>query len=219
MTRSRLSGILTAIAAIPLLVGGSAARADAIDDEAVAAFQAAAATICIEDGTAAAPEVYDLTYREDYEGATDTAFRLYKFDCGSGAYNHFDIFFGWTELDGVQPIAFAVPTFEPNCTYGGFENLDCVAVSDIAVTGMSTVNQLVNVQWDPAAQTLTENACWRGVCDASDIGVWQFRHGQFVLVTYDVDASYNGEIDLIRIVDYPLTDAAAATAAPAKGVK
>lgn len=205
MTRKRLTAILAAIAGVPLLIAAPA-RADAIDDEAVAAFEAAAATICTDEGTPQY-EAYDLTYRPDYDGATDTQYRLYKFSCGSGAYNHFDAFFAWTEFDGVQPVAFAVPTFVPTCSRT--EGFDCVDVTDIVVTGFTTVNQLVNVVWDEANLTLTENACWRGVCDASDIGVWQFRDGEFVLVTYDVDASYNGQIDLIRVVDYPVTDGAA----------
>lgn len=42
----------------------------------------------------------------------------------------------------------------------------------------------------------------RGVGDASPNGVWTFRDGNFVLVKYDVDASYDGEIEPQTVVDY-----------------
>jgi hypothetical protein len=188
-----------------LLVAGPA-RADAIDDQVLAAYNALSEEMCFRQGLVE-PEVYDLTYRDDYEGAIDTEYRFYKFYCGSGAYNRFDVFFSWTEYEGVQQIGFPVPTFDPNCRMGGFDNLDCMAVIDVTVTGMRSVNQIVNAVFDPETLTLTENACWRGVCDASSVGVWQFRNGAFVLVSFDIDPTYDGAIDLVRIVDYGPIDA------------
>lgn len=217
MTRRPFAGILGAIAALSLFAAAPA-HADAADDEVVAAFAALSVTACFGGpGPGGPPEVFDLTYREDYEGATDVEYRLYKFYCGSGAYNRFDMFLSWDEYNGVQAVAFAIPTFEPDCRMGGFDNLECIAVNAIPITGWTTENQLVNATFDLATLTVTENACWRGLCDASSIGVWQFRNGKFVLVSYDVDPTYNGEIDLVRIVDYEPVDTGPAV--PAKGVK
>ncbi|TIV72916.1 MAG: DUF1176 domain-containing protein, partial [Mesorhizobium sp.] len=43
---------------------------------------------------------------------------------------------------------------------------------------------------------------WRGVGDASSSGTYLFRNGDFSLVQYDVDASYDGEINPQTIIDY-----------------
>lgn len=188
-------------AALAGLLVAAPARADAIDDQVLAAYNGLSEEMCFRRGLEE-PEVYDLTYRPDYEGATDVEFRFYKFYCGSGAYNRFDVFFSWTEYEGVQQIGFPVPTYDTNCRDDRPNNLDCLAVIDVTVTGMRSINQVVNAVFDPAALTLTENACWRGVCDASNVGVWQFRDGAFVLVSYDIDPTFDGAIDLIRIVDY-----------------
>jgi len=196
--------MLTAAVAACLLTGlvaVSPARADAIDDQVIAAYNGLSEEMCFRQGMVE-PEVYDLTYRGDFEGATDVEFRFYQFYCGSGAYNRFDVFFSWTEYEGVQQIGFPVPTYDTNCRDDRPNNLDCRAVIDVTVTGMRSINQIVNAVFDPATRTLTENACWRGVCDASNIGVWQFRDGAFVLVSFDIDPTFDGAIDLIRIVDY-----------------
>ncbi|MGV8840102.1 MAG: hypothetical protein ACWA6X_07340 [Bauldia sp.] len=200
-TRSLTLRAAACAAALAGAFATSPARADAIDDQVLAAYNGLSEEMCFRRGLEA-PEVFDLTYRPDFEGATDVEYRFYKFFCGSGAYNRFDVFFSWTEYEGVQQVAFAAPSFDTNCRMGGFENFDCIEVLDVTVTGMRAVNQIVNAQFDPATRTLTENACWRGVCDASSVGVWQFREGAFVLVTFDIDPTYDGEIDLIRIVDY-----------------
>ncbi|MCW5715547.1 MAG: hypothetical protein KIT43_13635 [Bauldia sp.] len=207
MIAERLRRFSTAAwtAALAGLLATGPVRADAIDDQVIAAFAVLSETACFGGPEPiGVPEIFDLTYRQDFEGATDVEYRLYKFYCGSGAYNRFDMFLSWDEYNGVQPVAFAIPTFEPDCRMGGFENLDCITVNAIPITGMTTENQLVNATFDLATRTVTENACWRGLCDASSIGTWQFRNGQFVLVTFEVDPTYNGEIDLVRIVDYPV---------------
>jgi len=41
-----------------------------------------------------------------------------------------------------------------------------------------------------------------GVGDASDSGTYLFRNGNFSLVQYDVDASYDGEENPQTVVDY-----------------
>jgi hypothetical protein len=49
---------------------------------------------------------------------------------------------------------------------------------------------------------LTSWSKWRGVGDASANGTWAFKNGRFVLVKYDVDASYDGEINPQTVIDY-----------------
>jgi hypothetical protein len=64
------------------------------------------------------------------------------------------------------------------------------------------VAELVNSFYDPDSRTLTSWSKWRGVGDASATGKWLFRDGEFTLVRYDVDASYDGEINEQTVLDY-----------------
>ena len=60
----------------------------------------------------------------------------------------------------------------------------------------------MNSSYDEASHTITSANKWRGVGDASDAGTWIFRNGRFTLVKYDVDASYDGEINPESVLDY-----------------
>jgi hypothetical protein len=60
----------------------------------------------------------------------------------------------------------------------------------------------VNSSFDEASQTITSASKWRGVGDASDSGTWIFRNGEFTLVKYDVDASYDGEVNPETVLDF-----------------
>jgi hypothetical protein len=61
---------------------------------------------------------------------------------------------------------------------------------------------MTNTGFDPASQTIVGGPYWRGLGDASELGVWRFRQGQFVLERYEIDASYNGEVDPTEVVNY-----------------
>jgi hypothetical protein len=60
---------------------------------------------------------------------------------------------------------------------------------------------LTNSSYDEATKSIMSNAKWRGVGDASSAGTWIFRDGEFALVRYDVDASYDGEINPEPVFD------------------
>ncbi|TIL39604.1 MAG: DUF1176 domain-containing protein, partial [Mesorhizobium sp.] len=75
-------------------------------------------------------------------------------------------------------------------------------VEAINVTGFQTDDQLVNSEYDDATKTISSLNKWRGVGDASSAGTYLFRNGNFSLVQYDVDASYDGEINPQTVVDY-----------------
>ena len=175
--------------------------ADEIDDEAGDRYRQTMAELC-SDVPIVEPEVHTIKYPDPVagSGAMATA-RIYQFFCFSGAYNAAFVFFTHSEFGGVQQLFFAVPAFDVACQEGLEAGMDCVPV-DIAVTGMTTVGELVNPEFDPATRTITSLICWRGLCDASERGIWVFEDGRFVLRAYEVDAAYNGEIDLTRIVDF-----------------
>lgn len=147
------------------------------------------------------PEVFDLSYRSSYEepDAPERKFRLYRFNCNGGAYNFSSVFYGWDQGNGLAPISFAVPSLDVKYAEGDTEGANVTAVN---VIGFEARAQLTNAGYDAASQTIGAGAYWRGIGDASDEGVWRFREGRFVLERYDVDASYNGEVDPQRVVDY-----------------
>lgn len=147
------------------------------------------------------PETFDLGYRTAYDepGAPERKYRLYRFNCNGGAYNFSSVFYGWDQGDGLAPLSFAVPSLDVKYAEGDTEGAN---VTGVSVIGFEARAQLTNASFDAASQTIGAGAYWRGLGDASDEGVWRFREGRFVLERYDVDASYNGEVDPQRVVDY-----------------
>lgn len=147
------------------------------------------------------PEVYDLEYRYSYETADEPAhpLRLYRFFCNAGAYNEVHVYLTWDSSSGLQALSFAQPDLDIAYVNGAsFAG----AVESIAIRGMISTLTLVNSWYDPQSQTIYSDSHWRGLADASSQGAYVFRDGGFVLATYDVDASYDGEMNSFRVIDY-----------------
>jgi hypothetical protein len=147
------------------------------------------------------PQVYDFSYREPWDeaDAPDESLRLYRFFCGSGAYNVQSVYMTWVADTGLRALSFAQPSFE--ATYVDPDNFDG-AVSAIALTGQSATSFLVNSAVDPATGTISAQSCWRGLCDASSIGVWVLEGAEYRLQRFLVDPTYDGEMNHISLVDY-----------------
>ncbi len=123
---------------------------------------------------------------------------LIRIFCGSGAYNVQHAYYWLREYEGLQPLALAEPTFEI-----AYENDDIDAgVKSVTVTGIGGTTILVNSEFDPNAKVITSHSLWRGIGDASSSGVWFFDDGRFTLVEYDIDASYDGEVNPETVVTY-----------------
>lgn len=146
------------------------------------------------------PEVNDFSYRPAYAlpGEPEQTLRLYRFFCGSGAYNERHVYLAWTADSGVRPISFPAPTLD--IRYSG-DDVDA-RIESLTVTGIGARHELVNSRLDLEARTITEWSCWRGLCDASGRGVWVLDGDTFRLLTYDVDPSYDGEVNQFRVVDF-----------------
>jgi len=70
------------------------------------------------------------------------------------------------------------------------------------IVGYTAEDQLMNSSYDPEARTIASTNKWRSAGDASSSGLWMFRNGDFTLVQYDVDASYDGKEDPQSVIDY-----------------
>ncbi|MCD7061134.1 DUF1176 domain-containing protein [Pelagibacterium xiamenense] len=160
-------------------------------------FQSSCYGIEEDFGTLSETRSWELTWRHDYSD-TDSTATLYEFFCDSGAYNANYVYYLVDEYDGALPVAFAVPEFDVVYEDDDFEG----DVLDIPITGYGARLVLTNPHFDPETETITSHSLWRGLGDASSSGTWVFDEGRFRLVTYDVDPSYDGEINPERLVDF-----------------
>ncbi len=176
---------------------------DAARAKADAVFEAAYGDTCLRHvvlaDDEADPQEYELTFRPSWAGedGEDETFRLFRYFCTRGAYNetHIHLMAGY---DGeVEIVSFAVP--EADIRYvdddsdGDLESMELI--------GFSARAQLVNSAFDPETRELTANGRWRGLGDASDSGLWIFRDGTFDLVRFEIDPTYDGEINPVAIFD------------------
>lgn len=177
--------------------------ADALLDAAKAAFAAGHAGQCTPPGGNAAPaepESYAISYRHqtDADEGPERQARLFRFFCSMGAYNENHVYYLHNEIDGLEELQFAMPELDIR-----YENDDSEGpVESIGIVGYFAEGRLVNSFYDEATKSLTSHAKWRGVGDASSLGYWIFRDGQFTLVRYEVDATYDGEINPETVLDY-----------------
>lgn len=146
------------------------------------------------------PRQNELSFNYSHDGENDPkrTGRLYGFPCNRGAYNESHVYFFADDRGELRAIGFATPELDIR-----YENNDDQAnVEAVYVTGFQSAFELTNPEFDARTMTLTSFAKWRGVGDASAAGTWIFRNGDFALVKYDVDASYDGEVDPETVVDY-----------------
>lgn len=140
---------------------------------------------------------YTLRYRTKNDEAEKEA-RLFRFLCMRGAYNETFAFFMTDEDGGVRQLQFAEPELDIHYANDDPEG----KLEAVNVVGYNATDELVNAEYDEAAHSIVSHAKWRGVGDASSSGTWLFRDGRFSLVQYEVDASYDGEINPETVLDY-----------------
>ena len=173
---------------------------DAMLERAKAEFAASRADDCvqgIEEG--AAPESFDISFHfsSDAESEPERTARLFRFFCSRGAYNETHAYLLVDDIGELREMQFAVPELDIHYVGGNEEKVEAVNVK-----GFNTLTGLVNSDYDAKTRTLTSWSKWRGVGDASSIGTWIFRDGDFALVQFDVDASYDGEVEHQTVVNY-----------------
>ncbi|MEP9389392.1 DUF1176 domain-containing protein [Mesorhizobium sp. KR9-304] len=182
------------------------AKTDAAFEQAKAAFAASHAEQCEANGGARAddpsnaPQAYPISYhyKTDAEGAEPRQARLFRFYCSMGAYNEVHIYYVSDEISGVNELHFAEPELDIRYENDNSEG----KVESITVIGFRSSGELINSFYDEATMSISSHAKWRGVGDAASSGTWIFRDGAFALVNYEVDASYDGEINPETVVDY-----------------
>ena len=193
--------------AVPANCGGAEPSGDdSVLAQAKAAFIAVNAPTCDRiDSETGLPEdgihAYTIKYKDvsDSDSEPDRTARVISFPCFAGAYNLSTLYYQWDELGGLRQVSFATPSMDIEYEEDGNNESP---VASITINGYEAVDQLVNAEFDSETNTLTSWSKWRGVGDASANGTWAFKNGRFVLVKYDVDASYDGEINPQTVIDY-----------------
>ncbi|MCW5695865.1 MAG: DUF1176 domain-containing protein [Bauldia sp.] len=144
------------------------------------------------------PDVYELrfNYASDEPDFGARVFHLYRVWCWRGAYNEGHIYYLEDDLGDIRQLAFAHPDVE--VTYADEMN---EVLDGLAVVGFTASAELSLSDFDPATGTISEFAKWRGLGDAASSGRWVFDQGAFRLDYYQVDPTFNGEIDPITIVE------------------
>ncbi|MEP9371369.1 DUF1176 domain-containing protein [Mesorhizobium sp. KR1-2] len=178
---------------------------DTVLEQAKAAFAATHVEQCNslapgQPEDAIKPEDYTITYHDSQEGAAgpERKARLFRFFCTAGAYNQIHVYYLADDARGVRELHFATPELDIHYENNNPEG----AVEAINIIGFRAENALINSSYDEQAHTITSNGKWRAKGDASSNGTWLFRNGDFSLVQYDVDATYDGIVDPQTILDY-----------------
>ena len=152
------------------------------------------------DPTQTDAEEYKIPFRytSDTDDQPERQARLFRFYCSAGAYNESHVYYQYDEDNGLHELQFATPELDIR-----YENDDSEGkVESVTIIGYTADGQLVNSFYDEASHSITSASKWRGVGDASSSGTWMFRNGAFTLVKYDVDASYDGEINPETVLDF-----------------
>ena len=144
-----------------------------------------------------APELYEFSHKEDYEDESRD-YQLVRVPCWLAAYNQGDAYVLVDSYGEASLVSFAVPKYQ--VTYADEEMNE--KVKSIKITGYSARTTVGLSHFDPETKEISEFLKSRGLGDASTSAVWQFRNGTFNLLSYSVDASYDGEINPQILVDF-----------------
>ncbi|NPD15476.1 hypothetical protein HOY34_09720 [Xinfangfangia sp. D13-10-4-6] len=196
--------------ALCLCAGPAPAQAEGTgtgaDDAAIALFSASFSESCAgafeEDGSLVeAPQRHEVLAPSSWGEPEPVT--VWQFSCALYAYNTAQVFMIMDEGGGVQPVALACPTlqieYDEEAAAPG--EADSV-VSVLKINGWSADLLAINAEFDPATLTIRAHTYWRGLGDASDSSLWSLQDRAFRLQHFEADASYDGEINPVTLVDF-----------------
>nr|WP_162623828.1 DUF1176 domain-containing protein [Paracoccus saliphilus] len=130
---------------------------------------------------------------------------IFESTCDAGAYNLVQAFLIHTDRDGLRPLSFAVPVVQIPDEHSRDHDQGFPATpgAALAITGYGTTMTLINPSVDEATGQIATMEKWRGLGDAGASGVWDLTATGYVLRRYMIDATYNGRIDPVTVLDLP----------------
>ena len=120
---------------------------------------------------------------------------LFVFECTLAAYNETEVYY-LGESSGKLLNLVSFPEPHTNIKYEGEES---IKLKSMLVDGFVATHELTNSEYDEKTQSITSFSKWRGIGDASSSGTWQFIDGQFVLKNYDIDPTYDEEMNPVAV--------------------
>ena len=144
-----------------------------------------------------AAELFSFSHKEDYEDQPRD-YQLVRVPCWLAAYNQGDAYVLIDSYGEASLVSFAVPRY--SVTYADGDTSE--KVKSIKITGYGARMTVGLSHFDPETRQISEFLKSRGLGDASTSAVWQFQNGSFNLLSYSVDASYDGEINQQVLIDF-----------------
>ncbi len=143
------------------------------------------------------PEVHKITYKpkDATPGQPDNKATLYVFVCSMAAYNESEVFYLDAGALGLTHLSFASPHFDV-----AYADNESAKLKSLKVNGFDATAQLTNAGFDPKTNSITSFDKWRGLADASSSGTWKFMDGQFVLLDYVVDPTFDDEQNPFTVI-------------------
>ncbi|MEO0545741.1 MAG: DUF1176 domain-containing protein [Pseudomonadota bacterium] len=181
---------VSVVCALSALV--QAASAKAVPAKTLALITAVASDCAHFDATEI--DTYSFT-DASANGTAGGTYTLYQVQCSLAAYNTSQRYFLQDQYGTVSQIALATPIVKT--TYADPQEM--AQVKSISVSSYSSETEISNSSFDPQTQTLTASHKWRGVGDASESGTWVFQEGRFVLQRYEMDPTFDGEINVVTV--------------------
>ena len=143
------------------------------------------------------PEIFPISYhlKSDDAKAAATEVTLFKFVCSMAAYNETDLFYLADSESTLNRLSFAEPQMDISYVGG-----DDSKLKSMKVKAMKASDVLINADFDPKTNSISNFAKWRGIGDASSSGTWVLNEGEFVLQNYDVDPTYDEKQNSITVM-------------------
>ncbi len=188
---------------LPLLLACAApAFADDLDTRATAIFSAAFAEPCVgaflEDGNLIDPPTrFEMVSASSYGEPEPMTF--WQFRCNIGAYNVQSVILANNDYYGIHAVSLSLPDMK--ITYKDPDNEES-AVEEVKVVGWSASTFVTNAEFDVEKAQVTATSYWRGIGDASHSAVWSLVDGEFRLVRFDVDPSYDGVVNQQPVANF-----------------
>lgn len=143
------------------------------------------------------PDVHEFKYKPagGVDGDPANVATVFMFPCGSGAYNTVEFYYLNIDQQGPERVTFA----EPNYDYK-YADEDSAKLVSMKLAGFTSSGSLINSEFDEKANSVSSFSKWRGVGDASSNGIWVFIDGAFVLKDYEIDPTFDGEINPVSVI-------------------
>jgi Protein of unknown function (DUF1176) len=167
-------------------------------EEAITTYLATFENICGLSAAVASgqekPDSFTLTYRQSGSNDTATA-QLFRFPCSRAAYNESHVYLLRSGIEPLQPLALAQPDMVID-----YQDENSATLTSMAVKGFSTSLEAVNSDFDARTQTILTFSKWRGIGDAATSASHVFADGRFVLWRFQVDPTFDEQINPYDVV-------------------